>query len=287
MRPRHMELDLTDLADGVYSTAQMSALGHGDAALRRMVRVGALTRPGRGWYATPAADDDAVEAARRGGCVSCVSALRKHGFWVPPGYHELHVRPSRHNRTKRRDFCSTPGGPLPVTTSLDPVPTALVCAAQCMTAEDWIIVTDSVLNTWGWTVERLRAELPQVNAKIETMLAKCDPRSQSGTETAVRVRLRARGFHVEVQPKVDEVGYVDLKVGRLLIECDSKLHHTSRENYLKDRRRDRKSLAQQLLTIRVTYDDVLYGWEETLADIRAVTDADRHRPRRKRRKSDS
>ncbi|MEE4024413.1 hypothetical protein V1Y59_15105 [Gordonia sp. PKS22-38] len=278
-----MRLDLTDVADGVYSRAELLALDYDDPTLRRLVRNGLLTQPRHGWYATSAADPDCVEAARRGGCLSCVSALRAHGFWLPPGYHTLHVRASRHSGTKRQDFCRLPAGPLPVLTSIDAFPVALACAAQCMSAEDWIITADSVLNKSGMTVDELRAEMPQVSKKIENMLAKCDPRSQSGTESAVRLRLRALGFHVEVQPAIVAVGHVDLKVGRLLIECDSKLHHTSLENYRKDRRRDRKSLGQQLLPMRLTYDDVIYGWEETLADIRAITDLDRHRlPRRRK-----
>ncbi|MGC5257027.1 hypothetical protein ACPXCG_11795 [Gordonia sp. DT218] len=134
-------------------------------------------------------------------------------------------------------------------------------------------------------MDELTARLPQTTRKIAKMLAKCDPMSQSGTETAVRLRLRARGFHVEVQPPVDDVGHVDLKVGRLIIECDSKQHHTSLANYRKDRRRDRKALSHALMTLRVTYDDVLYGWDETLDDICSITNADRHRPPRKGRQT--
>lgn len=151
-----------------------------------------------------------------------------------------------------------------------------------MSEEQWIIACDSVLNSTGTPVDSLAEQLPQMSARIRGMLAKCDGRSQSGTETAVRLRLRARGFHVEVQPQIPEVGRADLRVGRLLIECDSRLHHTRQSNYRTDRFRDRKSLALGYLTMRLTYDDVLYGWPEALADITAITGADRHRPSRRR-----
>ncbi|GAB89062.1 type IV toxin-antitoxin system AbiEi family antitoxin domain-containing protein [Gordonia rhizosphera] len=269
-------------AYGVYSRAELIARGENDASLRRAIREGTLERPRRGWYAFPTADETVVQAVRKGGVLSCVSALRHYGFWIPPGHDSLHARASRHHG-KRKNFCKTPGRPLPIHTAVDPIADALMCAAQCMTAEDWIIVADSILNSTQLSVRELLAAMPQMNRVILRRITKCDARSQSGTETAVRLRLRARGFHVVVQPSIRDVGVVDLRVGRLLLECDSKLYHTSLENYRKDRRRDRKALARGLTTMRLTYDDVMFGWDETLADITTFTDADRHRPRRRRK----
>jgi very-short-patch-repair endonuclease len=262
---------------GIMSRAELLASDLTDNDLRRMVRRGELTQVRRGWYAKPDADTTALSACRRGGSLSCVSALKKHGVWVPPGYDSLHVRATKHAQCRRRDFCVLPGRPLPIDTILDSVPVALACAARCMTDEDWIACADSVMNSQGIKVAELRSQLPYVSAHIDRLLLRCDHRSQSGTESLVRDRLYLRGFHVEVQPAIDDVGHVDLKLGRLLLECDSKLHHTSLESYRKDRRRDRKSVAQNLISIRLTYDDVLYGWDETLEDILAITKPGKHR----------
>ena len=84
---------------------------------------------------------------------------------------------------------------------------------------------------------------------------------------------------MKVQPEIRGVGWVDLRVGRLLIECDSKAHHTGPANYQNDRRRDRQALLGRWLTMRITYDDVLYGWDEVLADVRAIAATGRHRIR--------
>lgn len=46
--------------------------------------------------------------------------------------------------------------------------------------------------------------------------------------------------------------------------------------------RDRKALIRQDIPFRVTFDDVIYGWAETLDDICAVTRPDRHRVRKGR-----
>ncbi len=98
----------------------------------------------------------------------------------------------------------------------------------------------------------------------------------------VRLRLRALGYAVEVQSEIPGIGRVDLRVGRLLIECDSKSHHTSLANYRNDRRRDRVALEHGWLTMRLTYDDVLYDWDGVLGSIRAITLPERHRMRRDR-----
>lgn len=156
---------------------------------------------------------------------------------------------------------------------------ALDCATRCMGAEDWIVVCDSALNSGGLTSAGLKSAMGPVTQRVSDLMDKCEPESQSGTESITRLRLRAAGFTVVVQPVVLGIGRVDMRVGRLLIECDSQRHHTSLENYRNDRRRDRKALLGKWLTMRITYDDVLHGWEEILADIRSITRADRHRIR--------
>lgn len=266
---------------GVYSRGELRRLGVDEPQLRRSVRAGSLTRLRTGWYAIPTADPDVAEAVRRGGVLGCVSALRKHGLWVPPGHDQLHVRASKHGKLQRARSCQGPGRPVPADTALDPVPIALACAARCMTAEEWIVVCDSALNTLDLTIPQLQFEMGTISRRIRDLMVRCDPRSQSGTESLTRLRLRADGFAVHVQPSIPTVGWVDLRVGRLLIECDSEAHHTSRANYRSDRRRDRNALVGRWLTMRITYDDVLYGWEDVLADIRAITRSDRHRMRQR------
>ncbi|GAC66386.1 type IV toxin-antitoxin system AbiEi family antitoxin domain-containing protein [Gordonia soli] len=264
---------------GVVTRTELLGSGETDSSIRRAIRNGDLQRVRPGWFATPSADPAVVEAVRRGGCLSCVSALRSHGLWVPPGYDSVHVRTSRYAMERGSTTCHAPGRPRPVTTAVDTIPLALACAARCMSAEDWIVVCDSALGRQNWSTDELRHRMGTVSASMDALLRKCDGRSQSGTETLARVRFRAAGFRVEVQPAIPGVGWVDLKIGRLLFECDSKPHHTSLENYRNDRRRDRCALVDGWMTMRVTYDDVMYGWEHILTDVRTLTRTDRHRIR--------
>ena len=264
---------------GVFSLAELRQLGLDDWDVRKRVREGSLIRLRPGWYATPSADAAVVEAVRKGGALGCVSALRRHGLWVPPGYDGVHARFSKYGKKPHGRSCRGSGRPLPVIAALDSVPVALDCAVKCMKAEDWIVVCDSALNSANLTVSDLQSAMGTVPYRIRELMAKCDPGSQSGTESFARLRLRAAGFKVYVQPRIPDVGRVDLRVGRLLIECDSKEHHTSLADYQNDRHRDRKALLGRWLTMRITYDDVLYGWDDVLADVRAITRAGRHRIR--------
>ncbi|WP_328858842.1 hypothetical protein OG579_08925 [Williamsia herbipolensis] len=271
------------MTSGVHSRIRLLAQGHTDSDIRRAVRSGDLIRLRPGWYATTIADPETVAAVRAGGVLGCVSALRFHDLWIPPGHEGLHVRTSKYGKGRRPGSCQGVGRPLPLDDAVDSIPVALHCAVGCLPADHWVVVCDSALNSRSVTTDELRALLPTATRRIDELLARCDPRSQSGTETLVRLRLRAAGYEVRVQPRIRGVGKVDLRVGRLLIECDSVSHHTGLAQYRNDRRRDRKALVGRWLKLRLTYEEVMFGWEEVFADIMAITRADRHRRRGRHR----
>lgn len=271
---------LNDVNSGVFQIAELRARGATDTQIRRAVLAGDLIRLRSGWCARSGADPSVVTAVRHDGVLGCVSALQHRGAWVAPGYDAMHVRTSKSLRGKVARSCRGSGPPAPTCTAVDPVDIALGCAVHCMTAEHWIAACDSLLLTGDVSPSEVAAV---VGARGRSLLSRCDPRSQPGTESIVRVRLRALRFSVVVQPKITGVGKVDLRVGRLLIECDSKAHHTSLANYQNDRRRDRTALRQGWMSMRVTYDDVIYGWDDVLTDITVIARADRHRMRRRNR----
>ena len=98
---------------------------------------------------------------------------------------------------------------------------------------------------------------------------RCDPKSESGLETMVRLRLRALGIHLQTQVDIPTVGRVDLLVGdRLIIETDGRENHQPK--YQADRTRDRAATSLGLLTMRLTYEDVVYRWDTVEADILAI-----------------
>ena len=179
--------------------------------------------------------------------------------------------------------CRPLQGPLrSATCAVDSIPVALKYAARCLAPDEWIAVCDSYLNKTRMSVADLAAAMGSIGPTVRDLLHRTDARSQSGTESMVRVRLLALGFAVVVQPNIAGVQWSDLRIGQLIIECDSELYHTSKEDYERDHHRDRRALVDGWLSMRLTYDDVLYGWEETLEDIRSITRAGRHRARGRR-----
>lgn len=274
---------------GVYSLTGLRAAGLSTTQIRTLVRSGELHPVRYGWVRTDRADSAALAAVTAGGALSCVSALRFHQahglgkLWLPPGYPDTHVRLTRHGLTTPRpsgfQWCRGYGGRPTIVAGVDSVPVALGAAARCMTAEHWVACVDSVLNSTAMTIADIQADMGAVPMRIRELLRRCDGRAQSGTESIVRLRLVALGFTVVVQPAILAFEHADLRVGSLLLECDGRKYHTSGPARGNDYRRDRKTLVDGWMTMRVTYADVIYDWESVLADIRAVTRPRRHRVR--------
>lgn len=266
---------------GVWTTAQLLGAGFSKNDLRKRVHDGSLRRLRQGWLAELTANAHVVRAVSAGGVASCVTALRLHGVWVPEGLGDVHVRlPGR--PTGPRSRCQPYGGNSPIMGSVDALDVAVSAAAKCVDAESCVVLLDSLLHVRLATQEQLERMLQGAPRHVRNLLAKVD-RAEAGTESMVRLRLRARGVRVRTQVQVTRDHRVDLLVGdRLIIECDSKAHHSSWEQQRRDRQRDRELLALGYLVIRLTYEQVCYSWAAAEADILAVIRAGRHRwPRRR------
>ncbi|GAB17843.1 hypothetical protein GOEFS_040_00130 [Gordonia effusa NBRC 100432] len=270
---------------GVHTTRDLKGLGYSDSDIRKAD----LTHERRGWYSTSAADPAVLSAVRAGGVLSCVSALKfvqNHGIpalWVPPG-DTVHVRLSKGGKSRVRSrcrvkLCQGAGRPLPTAHAVDEIPVALSCAARCVAEDCWIAMCDSVLHNTPLTIPDLQAAMGTVSQTVRTMMSRCDSRSETGTESIVRVRLRAAGYRVHVQPRIGRSQRSDLRIGRLIIECDSEAYHGG-EARRGDLRRDRKTVGRGWVTMRVDYFDVMHRWDDVLADIADFTSSERHRIRR-------
>ncbi|AFR51230.1 hypothetical protein KTR9_4628 [Gordonia sp. KTR9] len=270
--------ELIDRFGGVVATHQLLAAGETTASIRNAHRSGTITPIRHGWYRTGAADEEVARAVADRGVVSCASALRRHGLWVPEHPRELHSRVTRHERRQSHDRCRRYGRPSPVLGAVDDVPTALQYAARCFDVEGFIILCDSALNTGKITPECLRAHFDDAPLFIKRAVAKTERLAASGTETAARLRLRSAGLRVAVQHQVPGVGWIDLLVGdRLALELDSVEHHTGVERYEEDRIRDRKLVARGPL--RLTYAQVFGDWDATYTDIADIVAQGYHRSR--------
>ncbi len=239
--------------------------------LARACDEGSIRRLRLGWYATRTANDDVVRAVSQGGCLSCVSALKLYGVWVPPIV-GLHIRYSRHvlREAPALAGCDYPRE-LPVVGPVDEAPVAWRGIRGCVPDEEVVAITDSALRMG--LIDSVDLDMLPSNLR-----SRIDPRADSGTESLTRYRLQSLGIKVLPQAVIAGLGRVDLLVGdRLIIECDSVAHHTGISNYRNDRRRDRVALSKGYLVMRLTWEDVMFHWDEVLADIVAIVRAGRHR----------
>lgn len=271
---------------GVVTKAQLAATGMTRGQLSSLMRSGQLRRLRRGWYALPGAEAQVVRAVLAGGALTCMSALKLSGLWVPRDG-RLHVR-----RTNFLDQEHLPQGliscrPLrqqSVTRSVDPLILSLATAINCHDTETAVTVLDSALNK----NRLLMSDLADVQATItqgkRAILDLVDPRAESGTESLTRLRLRRRNIKLRSQVEIDGVGRVDFLVGdRLVLEVDSWTYHADPATFVKDRCRDRRLAARNFCVIRLTYGDVIGGWEAAETDILTLIRARAHRwPRRAR-----
>lgn len=258
---------------GIVSVHQLRQLGLDFADSQELVRRGVLSPVRRCWYRSPHwVDRRVLRAVTAGGALTCVTALDLHGLWTPPTA-EVHVRRTTAitDPLPKGLVACFPTGPRPaVHRSVDTLGMALRCAARCRSEEELIVLLDSARNLRRATraeLERLLAGEPR---RVRRALTRLGP-AESGTETMVRLRLRARRIEVRSQVRIGLIGRVDFLIGeRLIVEVDSYEHHTQGAGYDADRERDQQLIALGYLVIRVSYQQVMFRWHEPEAAILAA-----------------
>ncbi|HCJ49386.1 MAG TPA: hypothetical protein DHW40_08670 [Microbacterium sp.] len=242
---------------------------HGVAAA---VRSGGLLRLRQGRYATADTHPELLAAGRLGGTLGCVSLLATLGIFVhtssAPHLHfergttrlpRRDARVTAHWRTAR-----TPRHAL----AADLVE-ALAQAIRCQPPRHALATLESAWHQ-GFvdehSVDSVFELLPRRFRPLRDLL---DPRSESGTETLVRLMLRSLGCDIDVQVRIAGVGRVDFVVdGWLIIECDSAQHHSGWDAQRRDRRRDLAAAALGYTTVRPIAEDILFTPERVLHSLR-------------------
>ena len=290
-----------ELADRVLNTRQLKAAGWSKWQIERAVAAGELKRVRPGWFSGLIPDAAVVAAVQAGGCVSCFSALQLLGVWVPEGKRR-HVRLPEHRRPPVRKAKAAAGAPdgtaarqrsrgscrpfgvePAVTSAIDGLEPAFRCALRCGSREDVVVVADSILHSQLATREELEEWAKDAPRAVRALLDVADGKAESGSESMVRWRLRALRLSPRIQVRVMRGVRVDVLVGeRLIIEIDSRAHHTSVEAYESDRRRDRRLLARGFLVLRLSYRQIHDEWPEIEQAILQIVRRGDHRWARRR-----
>lgn len=275
----------------VWSRADLVAGGMTARHITAAVRGGQLVRARRDRYLAREAPEPLIRAVRIGGRLGCLSLLALLGVFVFDGT-ELHVHMERGDSRmrsadargalpRRRDrgriilhwhrLLSTPSRG-----AVDIVD-AVVHAVRCQAPRHAIATLDSALNT-GWLgLEQLSEAFAALPARFAALRPFLDSRAQSGAESLVRLMLVRLGCLVDSQVFFDRVGSVDLVVdGWLVVECDSRAHHSSWRQQMKDYRRDRELAAQGYCVLRLTAEDIFFHEDDVFAALRGLVQ--RHAP---------
>lgn len=265
--------------DGVVSRAQLIAAGVGDAQIRGLVASDVLRRLRPGWFAAAHADPVVSRAVSAGGALTCLSALGRHGVWVPAREAQvLHVRTNGYRRRATRGgsgvrFCAGVG---PTLRAVDDLESAVLAATHCLDGVELTAVFDSLLNKRIMEPQQLRQLLGGRSVRVDRCLAAADGSAESGTETVLRLYFRARRIAYRSQVVIPGVGRVDFLVGRrLLVEADSRAHHAG-DGIERDRDRDLEAHRRGFLPFRASYQQVFYRFEAVAAALDAVISRGEH-----------
>ncbi|PJJ72522.1 very-short-patch-repair endonuclease [Diaminobutyricimonas aerilata] len=275
---------------GLAHVSTLDRAGVGAHRVARLCAAGALLRVRAGIYALPDADPAVVRAARVGGRLAGRSAARALGLWAAPE-DELVVEVARHGTQLRNpDDFRTPLGPSPgqvrvrwtaerlprrESFGVAPLPTVLSQVLTTEPAEHAIATIDSVFRLdSAFDLDGFARSLP---ARHRALCDLVDPRSESGSESIVRVLLVRSGIAVSVQPPLGRGRRSDLLVGdRLLLECDSRTHHEAGDRVC-DLRRDADNAALGFVTLRFDYSQILFDPDSVVAAVRRYIDLGLHR----------
>ncbi len=276
-------LPLSDrLLDGAAHREQLRAEGYDDRALRAAVRAGGIEVARRAWFVSASAPDDLREAGRRGGRLTCTSAARRRGWWMPEGVSDeihLHFPPGS---TGLRLAEPWPGvahwtQPLVPTgrTLLAAVEDTLAHIALCQPPALALVLWKSAARIERLAPEalrRVRWRTPGARALAEEVTGLAD----SGLEVLVCRPLRRWG--VAVRPQVVLAGHrVDVLVGdRLVLQIDGWAHHSSAAQRSQDIAHDAELRLRGYTVLRFSYAQIVHGWPEVERTIRRALAAGLH-----------
>lgn len=246
--------------------------------IARAVRDGTLLRLRRDRYARADLDPQIAKAVRTGGRLCCVSLLRIIGVFVldEEAFH-VHVPPNAGRLPKRAEGVRMHWGGLASRAGrlhAVSIPDAVLQAVRCQSERAALATLDSVVHHGLMTVRELKLLFEQLPARFAVLVRLVDASAESGSETFLRLILRALGLSFETQVVIPGVGRVDFVVeGWLIIECDSRAHHEGWEQQKRDRERDMAAAMAGYVTVRPVAADIFSTPDRVREQIAAVVAA--------------
>ena len=268
-----------------WTTAELRANGWSKTRIAEGVATGLLIPVRKGHFADRGVPADVIRAARVGGVATATTAGRALGLWTPQD-DRLHVAvpltAARLRDPDAADLPFDPSGavlhwgervppPTRVPTRVAPLLLVLEHALMSLRPELAIAMIDSALHLRHVRITDLAPLQAVLPAHLAAVVARAEPRCESGLESVACYLLRVAGYSVEVQVVITGVGRVDLLVeGRLIVELDGRTWHDDPAAFARDRRRDAAAAASRYRTLRFDSAQVLHGWPSVLDAVSAA-----------------
>ncbi|HUR76141.1 MAG TPA: hypothetical protein VMZ00_17785 [Sporichthya sp.] len=265
---------------GAARWSQLRALGVTRHALRVAVEAGRIASPYPGTYVLPGADPATSAAVGLCGVVSHASAARLHGLdlYEPPRLIEVTVARGCRQRAPGVQVYAADLAPEdreinhPITT----VRRTVRDCARTMPVLHGVVLLDGVVRDERMSVADLRemadAAIGPGATAIRQAVGYVDAMCGSCLETILRLLLElVRGVTWETQVWIPGIGPVDFLVnGWLVLEPDGFAFHSNREHYRRDRKRWNGLTEGCFVTLRFTYEDLMYRRRAVLRQITRV-----------------
>jgi very-short-patch-repair endonuclease len=241
-------------------TSEIYAAGFSRNAVASSVRSGRMLRIRRSWIAIRDCDADVLAALSVGGRLTCVSAARHLGLWVP-GHDKTHVaippNAARIEPQGLRIHWSTGPAPVARRAIIDPLINVLHTVARCQDPSIALSIWESALNKRLIGADVL-ARVRWRSERAEHLASTCSALSDSGIETEFVGLMRAIGVSVRQQVWID--GHpVDALIGdRLVIQLDGFAHHSTAAARRRDIEADARLQLRGYTVLRFDYRQVFF-----------------------------
>lgn len=229
--------------------------------LEQALRSALIMVTARQWLHLPGIDDDLRAAMSASGRVTCVSAARMLGLWIPHPPDRLHLAVHPHGgRDMSRLVAHRNLGPVRALprSPLDAIENVLARVATCQPHLEALAIWESAINKRLVTVAHLQA-VDWTTHAARALASEAGGASDSGLETLVVHRLARLGVHAVQQ--VPLLGHeVDLLIGqRLVIQLDGFAYHQAAQRRA-DIAHDRRLRLAGYTRLRFDYIEVMDRW---------------------------
>lgn len=285
----HIEADILKLG-GFAKASELARLGYSPDSVFAAVQASRILRVRKGWYADSDCQVPSLRAFRIGGKLTCVSGSIHHGLWVPE-HLGLHVAvPRRASRLRtaddfRKRLAAHPDDAIVVHWSRSglggdrhavSIVECIVRTFACQGRGAGFVVFKSALRKRKLTQSDRTLVFNSLKIADRPLGRIASTRSDSGTESIMKLHLHALGLRFTQQAFVGGVGPLDFLIGeRLVIEVDSREFHS---DPYRDRQKDAALSARGCRVLRFMYSQVVYEWPTVEGSILAAVSRGDHQP---------